>query len=53
MVESNEFDSIDDIRNTSVPIIQAYHKKTGISMDIVMNRDDGLKGLALVTSLID
>ncbi|CDW89117.1 poly rna polymerase [Stylonychia lemnae] len=52
MVESNLFESIDDIRNTQVPIIQAQHKATGISMDIVMNRDDGLKGLSLVSTLI-
>eukprot|EP00347_Sterkiella_histriomuscorum_P015534 403356668 len=52
IVESREFDDIDDIRNTAVPIIQAKHIKTGICVDLVMNRDDGLKGLSLVTTLI-
>lgn len=36
-----------------MPIIQARHKKTGVSIDMVIDREDGLQGLCLVSSLID
>ena len=51
--ESQLFESIDDIRTAEVPIITAEHKATGISIDFVFNREDGLKGLALVRTLME
>lgn len=51
MRASGEFDELEPIKSSQVPIIQARHKKTGISLDIVIDREDGLQGLCLVASL--
>jgi DNA polymerase sigma len=51
LYQSGEFEYVEAIRSTTVPVIQASHQKTGISMDIVINAEDGLKGLSLVMSL--
>ena len=52
MIESPIFDEVDDIRDAEVPIINAVHKKTGIKIDMVINRMDGLQGLAIVTKFL-
>lgn len=49
--KSGEFDEIEPIKTAAVPIIQARHKKTGVSLDLVIDREDGLQGLCLVMSL--
>lgn len=53
MLNSGEFEYVDAISTAQVPIIQAMHKKTDISMDIVINREDGLRGLSLVSTMLE
>ena len=48
---SKLFDEIEPIKTAQVPIIQARHRKSGISIDLVIEREDGLQGLCLVVSL--
>ena len=52
-MSSKEFDEIEPIKTCQVPIIQARHKKSGISIDLVIDREDGLQGLCVVSSLIE
>ncbi len=37
VVSSKEFDEIEPIKTCQVPIIQARHKKSGISIDLVID----------------
>lgn len=39
---SQKFEEIEPIKTSQVPIIQARHRKTGISIDLVIDREDGL-----------
>jgi len=50
---SKSFNEIEPIYTSQVPIISARHIKSGISIDLVIDRDDGLQGLCLVTTLDD
>lgn len=51
LLASKEFIEIEPIKSTTVPIIQARHKKTQISVDIVLEREDGMQGLILIRTL--
>ncbi|TNV78011.1 hypothetical protein FGO68_gene9181 [Halteria grandinella] len=48
---SDLVEQVEAIRTAAVPIVQARHKATGISVDIVIEREDGLQGLCLVMAL--
>lgn len=50
---SKDFVEVNPITEAHVPIIQVTHKHTQVSVDIVINRDDGLQGLALVSILLN
>lgn len=50
---SRDFTDVNPITDAQVPIIQVTHKQTQVSVDIVINRDDGLQGLALVSILLN
>jgi DNA polymerase sigma len=51
LIGSKEFDEIEPIKTSQVPIISARHIESGVSLDMVIDREDGLQGLCLVNSL--
>jgi len=51
LIASKEFDEIEPIKTSQVPIISARHIESGVSLDMVIDRNDGLQGLCLVTTL--
>jgi non-canonical poly(A) RNA polymerase PAPD5/7 len=50
--EQKIFEYVVPLSQATVPIIKILHKETGINLDIVFNREDGLQGLAIVIKFI-
>ena len=42
LIASQAFDEIEPIKTSQVPIISARHIASGVSLDMVIDRDDGL-----------